>query len=177
MTTWSKDEWILRAVASGQIKVTRSGRVFRRKASVENGVILGSYVPQVLSTHKHSGRVYFQLSFEGITKSVLINRVVGLVYIPNPENKPEVNHIDGDKANNALDNLEWSTRQEQELHAQRNGLKANRGSSNSNAKLTAAEVLEIREAAKTSISELSRTFGVSRKTITDIKSRATWSHI
>ena len=45
-------------------------------------------------------------------KNYSVHRVVADVYIPNPDNKPEVNHIDGDKLNNHVDNLEWVTHQE-----------------------------------------------------------------
>lgn len=46
-----------------------------------------------------------------------VHRLVALQYIPNPENKPTVNHIDGNKANNTIANLEWATQAEQQLHA------------------------------------------------------------
>lgn len=171
-----KDLWILRAVAARHLVVRETdGAIFRwtAKRDDEGRTV---YVRQVFSTHKKTGRVYFQLNFEGQAKSVLVNRVVGLVLIPNPDNKPEVNHIDGDKQNNHVKNLEWATRAEQEKHAAGTGLKANRGSSNANAKLTGAQVEAIR-AAKGTFTEIAKSFGVSRKTVKDIIDRKTWSHL
>lgn len=61
-------------------------------------------------------------SLKGKTKNCLIHRAVALAFIPNEDNKPEVNHIDGNKANNHVTNLEWVTSKENQEHAVRTGL-------------------------------------------------------
>ena len=56
---------------------------------------------------------------EGIQRKIGVHRAVALAFIPNPENKPEVNHKDGDKSNNKVSNLEWATWEEQMQHSAR----------------------------------------------------------
>lgn len=79
----------------------------------------------------------------GAMSSVRIHRVVAKVFVPNPEEKPEVNHISPDKQDNRDLNLEWSTRVENMEHAVSNGLMA-RGTKASSSKLSADDVRRIR---------------------------------
>lgn len=67
---------------------------------------------------------YFCVSIytNGKHKAVNIHRLVALTFIPNPEIKPQINHIDGNKENNVVSNLEWVTARENLLHAFRTGL-------------------------------------------------------
>lgn len=66
------------------------------------------------------GYLTVKLCKNGIVSNKTIHRLVAQVFIPNTENKPEVNHIDEDKTNNRVDNLEWSTAKENSNHGTRN---------------------------------------------------------
>lgn len=69
---------------------------------------------------------YFVVSFKQPdgkkAKNYFVHRLMAETFIPNPENKPQINHIDGNKQNNMLSNLEWVTIQENAQHAVRTGL-------------------------------------------------------
>jgi hypothetical protein len=106
----------------------------------------------------------------------LLHRLVAKAFIPNPENKPEVNHKDGNKLNAHVDNLEWVTPQENCLHSYAIGLQSKIGTKNVKAILTDEQVLEIR-AADGNRHELAKAYGISVNTFHDIRSRRTWSHL
>jgi hypothetical protein len=111
-------------------------------------------------------------------KTFKISRLVALHFIPNPENKPFVNHIDGDKGNDFCTNLEWVTPSENSCHARDNGLRnPPNGSNHKNSKLNEGKVIEIRELLSSNISipTIAKIFAVSKGTISDIKYKNTWA--
>lgn len=77
------------------------------------------YVKPSICSH---GYFAVTLYFEGFSHQYLVHRLVALTFIPNPKNKPEVNHKDGNKLNNEASNLEWSTNKENMIHAVKTGL-------------------------------------------------------
>lgn len=170
----AKDIWVLGVIRAGLVVVTTDGRVW----SVLNGAA------RRLKTHVHkkSGRHYVNVTANGVTRSILVNRLVALVFLPNPEKLPEVNHKDGDKGNNDLSNLEWASRSKNERHAQATGLKGQRGSANPFARLTAEKVHVIRanlgpHPSKHMQQMAAIEYGVSESAIRDVIKRRTWRHI
>jgi hypothetical protein len=69
-----------------------------------------------------SGYKSISLCKNGIGKSYQLHRLVAIAFIPNPNNKPQVNHIDGNKQNNNINNLEWVSAKENSQHSYDNGL-------------------------------------------------------
>lgn len=176
-----KDKWILHALANKYLIANKDGTILRATRATAKGEILSDsvYLPIKYRIHKATGRVYFNLSWMGIKKSVLVNRVIALAFLPNPLNLPQVNHLDGDKEHNALINLEWSSGADNERHAHRNGLKSGRGSQNANAKLNADDVLSIRKmhSENVTVAEIAKHFGIGRSTAINVIKRKTWCHI
>ena len=74
---------------------------------------------RILKTYANKGYHQVQLSKNNIKSNKTIHRLVAQAFIPNPENKPEVNHIDEDKSNNSISNLNWMTSKENSNHGTR----------------------------------------------------------
>lgn len=111
------------------------------------------------------------------TKTMLVHRIMASAFIPNSDNKPTVNHIDGNKRNNTISNLEWSTKSEQNIHASRLGLKKFNGEDHSQNKLTEKEVIEIRYRTLYADIPEGKEYGVTNATITDVIRRRSWTHV
>jgi len=124
---------------------------------------------------------YYMVSISRDNKSnpYRVHRLLANNFIDNPLNLREVNHIDGDKLNNKLDNLEWVSHFGNMRHAFSTGLANNTGTRNGMSRLDDDKVSEIKQLLKSGVSQykIAAKYGVSRSTILKIKLNKTWNHV
>ena len=102
----------------GYYKVSNIGRVKSVERKIWNGKGYKTEFSRILKQAlNYKGYPIVYLSKESKQKTVSVHRLVALAFISNPQNKPQVNHIDGNKKNNNVSNLEWCSNQENQLHA------------------------------------------------------------
>lgn len=131
---------------------------------------------KVLKPNKSSLYYSVDLCKSGEIKRHLIHRIIATAFHENVENKEQVNHINGNKLDNSVNNLEWVTRSENQLHSIRIGLRHTKGENNSQSKLNRDNVLDIFR-SKENLSQLALKYKVSKSTICDIKRGYSWTHI
>jgi len=133
---------------------------------------------KVLSKVKISRDNYYKtiLCSNNKRKAYSIHRLVAISFIPNPENKCCVNHKNGDKLDNRVENLEWVTLKENVKHALETGLSKIRGSDNKCSKLKEEDVLKIFDSKEVGAT-LAVKFNISISTIRAIKTGRIWKHL
>lgn len=154
-------------------KINTKGEIFSYQRGWEGKKLITPY-------NKAYG--YYSLSIvndEGEKVHCLVHRLVAITYLPNPENKPEVNHIDGNKLNNFVDNLEWVTRSENNKHAFSLGLNDSKGVKNGRSKLSEDDVLSIYQLLLegSRACDVAKDFNISKSVVMGIKTKRSWSHI
>lgn len=159
---------------SGDYEISNLGRV----ASHVSGRFRS--INKIMSPgFKPNGYLKVSLGPRNKSKNHHIHRLVLLAFGAPANGKTDVNHIDGNKLNNALTNLEWASRSENMRHAMRIGLWSSVGERNPQAKLIPADVKAIRTMAKRGekTSRIAELYSVCRATINDITAGRKWRHV
>jgi hypothetical protein len=160
----------------GQYQLSSYGRVKRFKKHLKDGELIQK--SKTCFYRSVSGRSYphTRLGSKANYTPIIIHIEVAKLFVPNPNNYPIVNHLDGDKNNAYYKNLEWATDLINMRHARDTGLNRERGERSENAKLTDEQVLFIFN-SKLLYRELAKMFDVTGTTICCLKRGVTWSHI
>jgi hypothetical protein len=156
----------------GLYQVSNFGNV---KRLISERVFAERLIGRTIDRYGYVKRV---LSKDGKNNYFTEHRLVAIAFIDNPDNKATVNHINGIKTDNRVENLEWNTTNENHQHAIDTGLKDQKGIKHHKCKLTEQQVLEIREIgfSQTRMS-LSKKYGVSRTNILGIIRGKFWKHL
>ena len=107
-----------------KIKVSETGEIYTLDHTNirKNGRIDNRKGKQLKPKIDKYGYKTIVITKDGIRKNYTIHRLVALAFIPNPQNKKTINHINGNKLDNRVENLEWATEKENQLHKWNNGL-------------------------------------------------------
>ena len=122
--------------------------------------------------NREKGDRRYQVNLLGVNKAV--HRLVAKTFIPNPENKEQVNHIDGNPQNNRVDNLEWCTRSENILHSFRIGLHSHKCERHNRRKLSGDDVNFILSNDNVTGVELAKRYNVTPQCIHSIRRNQNW---
>lgn len=159
----------------GLYEVSNIGRIRSKKRQGSQGGVL---------VNTPNGTGYYMMRFQdrsrGLYVAELVHRVVAKAFIPNPENKPQVNHINSIRTDNRVENLEWVTNLENVRHSQAAGRFNHLGENNNSAKLTEKQVVEIKLLIKEGNFKdryIGEIYGVSRENIRDIRLGKLWKHV
>lgn len=163
----------------GYYAISDKGRVMScdRKIVEKNTGSVVTRKSTILKNITTQGYSRVSLSRNDKKYAKMVHRLVAIAFIPNPYNKREVNHIDGDKNNNHVSNLEWVTPKENTKHAWDTGLcKPSFGESHGCSKFKNEDILLIRS-CNYSTPVLANMYKVNKSTINRIKKRVSWKHI
>lgn len=124
---------------------------------------------------------------DGKIATIKVHRIIGQTFIPNPENKPEINHKNGIRTDNRLMNLEWCNHSENIKDSFTQGRSSNKGAKNPAATLTDEQVIEIRknyvygrrsqhDPGQTK-KQIAEQYGVKMSAIKQVILNKTWKHL
>lgn len=149
-----------------RIVVSCTGKAYHRK---------GKIMPQ---HYNEDGYRVVYLTRNGRDRTLGVHRAMALAFIPNPDNKPMVNHLNAKRDDNRLDNLEWCTNAENIKHSFNLGISDNRGDKHPRRVLTMEMVRQIRNELATGKTpqEVADIVGTKRRNVYAVRDRQNWNY-
>ena len=166
---------------NGIYQVSNIGRVKSKTQYCKGRLGSGKQNGRVLKQQKcYKGYLRVSLSFNKVRFNTGVHRLVALSFIDNPLNKPQVNHINGIKTDNTVENLEWCTNKENQIHAVKNKLNnPNLGEKHHMSKLSNKDVNVVRWIHKIGWSnkQLAEDYNVSQTAMSNILRNKTYKNV
>ena len=145
----------------------------------KDGTVINNKTSKIVKHRKSWDYLYVGLSIKGKPKSIYLHKLLATYFIKNISDKSVVNHINGDKLDNRLSNLEWVTRSEDGRHAYKLELQDKKGEKHHFSRLKDKDIVEIRRLYRSGQKQykIAKQFGVGQGNISRIVTKRGWPHI